>query len=437
MMSPVVLENSVENTQKNAQAQPLSDALPEPLTEAEVLRLRADFPVLSQQVYGKPLVYLDNAATTQKPQVVIDRITEYFSHENGTVRRGVYRLSEQSTQAFDESRRKVAQFLNAESVSEIVFTRGTTEAINLVATSFGRTFIKAGDEIIISAIEHHANIVPWQQLCLEKGSTLRVIPVNDAGELDMDAYEAMLSERVKLVAIVHISNALGTINPVKDIIDKAHTFNIPVLVDGAQSAPHMPVDVQALDCDFFVFSAHKLYGPTGVGVLYGKMKHLEAMPPYQFGGDMIHTVSFEKTTFAKPPARFEAGTPAIAEVIALGTTIDYLQSIGLARINAYEHELLLTATQLMQAIPEVKIIGTAREKAGILSFTLKNAHPHDIGTILDREGVAIRAGHHCAQPVMERFGLPATARASFSFYNTRQEIEALTAAVQVVNRLFG
>jgi cysteine desulfurase/selenocysteine lyase len=419
-MSPLVLEKT--------QVQPL--------TAEEVLRLRADFPVLSQEVYGKPLVYLDNAATTQKPQVVIDRIANYFAHENGTVRRGVYKLSEQSTRDFDETRRKVAQLINVASPSEIIFTRGTTEAINLVAATFGRKFIGEGDEIVISAIEHHANIVPWQQVCLEKGATLRVIPVNDAGELDMDAYESMLNERTKLVAIVHISNALGTINPVKAMIDLAHAQDIPVLVDGAQSTPHMSVDVQALDCDFFAFSGHKLYGPTGVGVLYGKMKHLEAMPPYQCGGDMIHTVSFEKTTFAKPPAKFEAGTPAIAEVIALGTTIDYLQAIGLDRIGAYEHELLQYATERMLEVPEVRLIGTAKEKAGILSFTLKGAHPHDIGTILDREGVAIRAGHHCAQPIMERFGVPATARASFSFYNTRKDIDALVSAVQVVTRLF-
>ena len=419
-MTPLVLERT--------QVQSLS---PE-----EVLRLRADFPVLSQQVYGKPLVYLDNAATTQKPQVVIDRITDYYAHENGTVRRGVYKLSEQSTQAFDETRRKVAQLINAASASEIIFTRGTTEAINLVAATFGRTFIGAGDEIIISAIEHHANIVPWQQVCLQRGATLRVIPVSDAGELDLDAYDAMLNERTKLVAVVHISNALGTINPVKTMIDKAHAMGVPVLVDGAQSTPHMAVDVQALDCDFFAFSGHTLYGPTGVGVRYGKMKHLEAMPPYQFGGDMIHTVTFEKTTFAKPPGKFEAGTPAIAEVIALGTAIDYLQALGLERMGAYEHELLAYATEGIQEIPGVNILGTAKEKAGILSFTLKGAHPHDIGTILDREGVAIRAGHHCAQPIMDRFGVSATARASFSFYNTRQDVDALLAAIRVVNDLF-
>jgi cysteine desulfurase/selenocysteine lyase len=408
-----------------------------PLSEAEAIALRADFPVLRQQVYGKPLVYLDNAATTQKPQVVIDRITDYYTNENGTVRRGVYKLSEQSTLAFDESRRKVAQLINAASPSEIIFTRGTTEAINLVASSFGRTFVGAGDEIIISAIEHHANIVPWQQVCQEKGAVLKVIPVNDAGELIQEEYDALLSERTRLVAIGHISNALGTINPVKAMIEKAHQRGIPVLVDGAQSAPHMRVDVQELDCDFFAFSGHKLYGPTGVGVLYGKMKHLEAMPPYQCGGDMIHSVTFEKTTFAKPPAKFEAGTPAIAEVIALGATIDYLQAIGLDRIGAYEDELLQYATARMQEIPQVRIIGTARQKAGIISFTIDGAHPHDIGTILDREGVAIRAGHHCAQPVMERFHVPATARASFSFYNTKADVDALVDAIHVVIKLFG
>jgi cysteine desulfurase/selenocysteine lyase len=407
-----------------------------PLTPEEALRLRADFPVLSQQVHGKPLVYLDNAATTQKPKVVIDRIANYYAHENGTVRRGVYKLSEQSTLAFDASRRKVAALINAPSASEIIFTRGTTEAINLVASTYGRQFLNAGDEIIISGMEHHANLVPWQQLCFEKQATLRVIPINDAGELDLAAFQQALSERVKLVAIGHVSNALGTINPIQAMIAQAHALNIPVLVDGAQSAPHMSVDVQALDCDFYAFSGHKLYGPTGIGVLYGKMKHLEAMPPYQFGGDMIHSVTFEKTVFAKPPAKFEAGTPAIAEVIALGTAIDYLTTIGLDRIGAYEDELLAYATEQMLAIPEVRLIGTAREKAGILSFVLKGAHPHDIGTILDREGVAVRAGHHCAQPVMERFGVPATARASFSFYNTRDDIDALVKAVQAVVTLF-
>lgn len=414
----------------------LEEVATAPITNEEALRLRADFPVLSQEVYGKPLVYLDNAATTQKPQVMIDRIANYYAHENGTVRRGVYKLSEQSTKDFDATRHKVAQFINAASASEIIFTRGTTEAINLVASSYGRTFIKAGDEILISGLEHHANLVPWQQLCVEKDATLRVIPVLDSGELDMDAFDQLLTEKVRFVAIGHVSNALGTVNPVKTIIDKAHALHIPVLVDGAQSAPHMAVDVQTLGCDFFAFSGHKMYGPTGIGVLYGKMNHLTLMPPYQFGGDMIHSVTFEKTTFAKPPAKFEAGTPAIAEVIALGASLDYLTAISLDRIGAYENELLDYATAQMQAIPEVRLIGTAKEKAGILSFVVKGAHPHDIGTILDREGIAIRAGHHCAQPVMERFGVPATARASFSFYNTREDIDALVRAVKTVIQLF-
>lgn len=407
------------------------------LTERDALRLRGDFPVLGQDVYGKPLVYLDNAATTQKPQCVIDRITNYYSRENGTVRRGVYRLSEQSTLAFDETRQKVADLLNAASSSEIIFTRGTTESINLVAASFARTFIRPGQEILISAIEHHANIVPWQQVCLEKGATLRVIPCNDAGELLLDEYEALLSEKTFLVAVTHVSNALGTVNPVKRMIETAHARNIPLLVDGAQSTPHMAVDVQDLDCDFYAFSSHKIYGPTGVGVLYGKMKHLEAMPPYQCGGDMIVSVNFDKTEFAKPPARFEAGTPAIAQVIGLGAAIDYVRAIGLDRIDAYEQSLLDYATARLLEIPQVRLIGTAREKAGILSFTVQGAHPHDIGTILDREGIAIRAGHHCAQPVMHRFGLPATARASFAFYNTREDVDRLVDALQVVIRLFG
>ncbi len=402
----------------------------------DVQRIRADFPVLAQEVYGKPLVYLDNAATTQKPLAVIDRIHRYYSQENGTVRRGVYKLSEQSTLAFEESRRKVKELLNAPSQSEIIFTSGTTESINLVAHSYGRAFLKAGDEVLISAMEHHANIVPWQQVCAEKGARLVVAPINDAGEIVMTEFDRLLGPKTRLVAVGHVSNALGTINPVREIIEKAHALDVPVLVDGAQSAPHMPVDVQALDCDFYAFSGHKIYGPTGVGVLYGKMKYLDVMPPYQCGGDMIHSVSFEKTTFAKPPARFEAGTPAIAQVIGLGTAIDYVNGIGLEAIAAYEDELLRYATERLSAIPEVRIIGTAREKAAIVSFTIRGAHPHDIGTVLDREGIAVRAGHHCAQPVMERFGVPATARASFSFYNTREEIDALAQGIQSVIRLF-
>ncbi len=406
------------------------------LSPSEVDRIRQDFPVLSEEVYGKPLVYLDNGATTQKPRQVIDRIHHFYSHENGTVRRGVYKLSEHSTQLFDEARQKVAAFINAPSASEVIFTRGTTDSINLVAASYGRTFIKEGDEIIISAIEHHANIVPWQQVCLEKGAVLKIIPVNDDGELIIEEYENLLSDRTRFVAVNHISNALGTINPVKHIIEKAHERNIPVLVDGAQSAPHMTVDVQALDCDFYAFSGHKLYGPTGVGVLYGKMEHLEAMPPYQTGGDMIASVTFARTTFAKPPAKFEAGTPAIAQVIGLGEAIDYVSRIGLERIAAYEAELLDYATRKVSAIDGVRIIGNAKDKASIVSFVIKGVHPHDIGTILDREGIAVRAGHHCAQPVMERFQVPATARASFSFYNTMEEIDRLVDGIHVIKKLF-
>jgi cysteine desulfurase/selenocysteine lyase len=417
-------------------AQPVMEPKTQSLSPAEVAKLRADFPVLDQMVYGKPLVYLDNAATTQKPRTVIDRITDYYTNENGTVRRGVYKLSEQSTLAFDATRRKVAELLNAPNASEIIFVRGTTEAINLVASSYGRTFFQPGDEVIISALEHHANIVPWQQICAERGASLKVIPCNDAGELDLEAFECLLSSKTRFVAIGHVSNALGTINPVKAIIEKAHAVGAPVLVDGAQAAPHMSVDVQALDCDFYAFSGHKLYGPTGVGVLYGKMKHLEAMPPYQCGGDMIHSVTFEKTTFARPPAKFEAGTPAIAQVIGLGTAIEYVQGIGLDRIAAYEDELLQYAVARLIEIPEVRLIGTAREKAGIQSFVVQGAHPHDIGTILDREGIAIRAGHHCAQPVMERFGVPATARASFAFYNTKEDIDRLIDAVHIVIKMF-
>ncbi|MEB3286825.1 MAG: cysteine desulfurase [Vampirovibrionales bacterium] len=418
---------SLENIQATGQA----------LSRDEVLRIRSDFPVLAQSVYGKPLAYLDNGATTQKPQAVIDCIQKFYSQQNGTVRRGVYKLSEESTRLFDEARLKVAKLLNAASANEIVFTKGTTEAINLVASSFARPFIQPGDEILVSAIEHHANIVPWQLVCEEKGATLRVIPVQDSGELDLAQYKRLLNEKTYLVAVNHVSNALGTINPVKEMVALAHQKNIPVLIDGAQSTPHMPVDVQALDADFYAFSGHKLYGPTGVGVLYGKMAHLEKMPPYQGGGDMIVSVSFEKTTFAKPPARFEAGTPAIAQVIGLGSAIDYLVAIGLDRIGAYEDALLKEATEKLSAIPEVKIIGTAKEKAAIISFTIEGAHPHDIGTILDREGVAVRAGHHCAQPVMERFGVSATARASFSFYNTSEDIDALVAGIHKVIQVFG
>ncbi len=403
----------------------------------DVEKIRRDFPALHQQVHGKPLVYLDNAATSQKPRAVIDRIARYYLAENANVHRGIHFLSEQATRAYEEARVKVQRFLNAREAREIIFTRGTTEAINLVAHSYGRQNVKEGDEVIISAIEHHSNIVPWQILCQEKGATLRIIPVNDDGELLLDRYEKLLNERTRIVAVAHVSNSLGTINPVKRIIEMAHRRGVPVLVDGAQAVPHMPVDVQALDCDFYAFSGHKLFGPTGIGALYGKAKLLEAMPPYQGGGDMISLVTFEKTVYNTLPYKFEAGTPHIEGVIGLGAAIDHLNEIGLEDIAAYERELLAYATESLSAIPGLKIIGTAREKASVISFVLEGVHAHDIGTVLDHEGVAIRAGHHCAMPVMQRFGVPATARASFAFYNTREEIDALVRAIHKVKEIFG
>jgi cysteine desulfurase/selenocysteine lyase len=403
----------------------------------DVERIRNDFPILKQQVHGKPLVYLDNAATSQKPQVVIDTVTQYYLAQNSNVHRGVHFLSEQATQAFEGARAKVARFLNASNAREVIFVRGATEGINLVAQSYGRTFIKAGDEILISAMEHHSNIVPWQMLCEQIGARLRVIPFNYDGELFLDEYERLLNEWTKLVAVVHVSNALGTINPIKQIIEMAHRRGIPVLVDGAQAVPHMRVDVQDLNCDFYTFSGHKLFGPTGIGVLYGKADLLEAMPPYQGGGDMISAVTFEKTHYNTLPYKFEAGTPDIAGVIGLGVAIDYLSEIGLDAITAYEHELLTYATDALSTIKGVRIIGTAREKAGVLSFVLDGIHAHDIGTILDHEGIAIRAGHHCAMPVMQRFGVPATARASLAFYNTKEEVDALIRAIHKVIEVFG
>ena len=405
-------------------------------TDFSVEKVRQDFPILREQVHGKPLVYLDNAATSQKPQVVIDTLNRYYSAENSNIHRGVHFLSEQATRAYEDARVKVQRFLRAADAREIIFVRGATEGINLVAQSYGRAFIKAGDEIIISAIEHHSNIVPWQILCEQVGARLRVIPVNDEGELLLDEYERLLNERTKFVSVVHVSNALGTINPVKRIIESAHRWGIPVLVDGAQAAPHLAVDVQALDCDFYVFSGHKVFGPTGIGILYGKADGLERMPPYQGGGDMISVVTFEKTLYNKLPYKFEAGTPHIAGVIGLGAAIDYLTQIGLERVTAYEHALLAYATEALSAIPGVRIIGTAREKASVLSFVLDGVHAHDIGTILDHEGIAIRTGHHCAMPAMQRFGVPATARASLAFYNTRAEIDALVTAIYRVKEMF-
>ena len=412
-------------------------AAPVAASELDLARIRADFPILRQRVHGKPLVYLDNAASVQKPKVVIDAIGECYGGYYANIHRGVHLLSERSTSAYEGAREKVRAFLNAASVQEIIFTRNTTESINLVASSFGGQRIGAGDEIVITGMEHHSNIVPWQLLCERSGATLKVVPFTDAGELILEEYERLLdSGRVKLVAFVHLSNALGTINPVKTLIDLAHARGIPVLVDGAQSVPHLAVDVRELDCEFYAFSSHKIYGPSGVGVLYGKKALLEAMPPYQGGGDMIQMVTFEKTEYADLPNKFEAGTPNIAGVIGLGAALDWLNAIGLDAVAAHEHDLLEYATPRLNEIPGLKIMGTARDKAALAAFTMQGIHPHDIGTILDREGVAIRAGHHCAQPVMQRYGVPATARASFAVYNTRDEVDALVAALWKVKELF-
>ena len=402
----------------------------------DVERIREDFPVLKQRVHGKPLVYLDSAATSQKPQVVIDTLMRYYTEENSNVHRGVHYLSERATEEYEGARSKIRRFLNASEDREIVFVRGTTEGINLVANSYGRQNVGEGDEIIISAMEHHSNIVPWQFLCQERGARLRVIPMNDAGELLMDEYERLLGPRTRLVSVVHLSNSLGTINPIERIVALAHDRGIPVMVDGAQSIPHMPIDVAKMDCDFFTFSGHKLYGPTGIGVLYGKAELLESMPPYQGGGDMIKSVTFEKTTYNSLPYKFEAGTPHIGGVIGLGAAIDYVTDLGMDRISTHEGELLEYATQRLSAIESLRLIGTARDKGGILSFALQDVHPHDTGTILDREGIAIRTGHHCTQPVMDRFGISATARASLALYNTKGEIDALVKGIDKVLEVF-
>ena len=404
--------------------------------EFDVSRARQEFPILRQKIRGKPLIYLDNAATAQKPQAVIDALARYYSEDNANIHRGVHLLSERATRAFEEARVKVQRFINAASAREIVFTRGTTESINLVAASYGRKHLQPGDEVIISWMEHHSNIVPWQMLCEEKGAVLRVVPINDDGEFLLQEYERLLNPRTRLVSVAHVSNALGTVNPIRQIIAMAHHWNVPVLIDGAQAAPHLEVDVQELDCDFYAFSGHKLYGPTGIGVLYGKAALLDAMPPYQGGGDMISSVSFEKTTYNSLPYKFEAGTPNIAGAVGLGAAIDYLTELGLERLAAHEHELLSYATSAISGIPGVRLIGTAREKVSVLSFVLGDVHPHDIGTILDQEGIAIRTGHHCAQPVMQRFGVPATARASLALYNTREEIDALVAGLHKVIEVF-
>ncbi len=408
---------------------------PEP-APLDVMRLRADFPILAQQVHGKPLVYLDNAASAQKPNQVLDAVRRFDTHDYANIHRGVHSLSQRATVAFEAARDAVRDFLNAADRKEIIFTRGTTESINLVAQSYARHACQLGDEIVVSAMEHHSNIVPWQMVCRERGAVLRVIPMNDAGELDLAAYAALLGPRTRLVALVHVSNALGTINPVAEMITLARARGIPVLLDGAQAVPHVPVDVQALDCDFYAFSSHKLYGPSGVGVLYGKAALLDAMPPYQGGGEMISAVTFEKTFYKGLPAKFEAGTPNITGVVGLGAAIDYVNGIGLAALGAWEQELLAYATTRLAEIPQVRFIGTAREKASVISFVLDGVHPHDIGTILDREGIAVRAGHHCAQPVMQRFQVPATTRASFAFYNTTAEVDALVAGVHTVLEVF-
>jgi len=410
---------------------------PDRSTRFDVEEVRRDFPILREKVRGKPLVYLDNAATSQKPQVVIETLQKYYSRENANIHRGIHFLSERATQAYEDARAKVGGFLNAAESREIIFVRGTTEGINLVAQSYGRKFIGEEDEIILSAMEHHSNIVPWQILCEQVGARLRIIPMNDDGELLIDEYERLLSDRTKVVAVTHLSNALGTINPIKQIIQIAHRHGVPVLVDGAQAVPHLKVDVRNLDCDFYAFSGHKLYGPTGVGVLYGKASLLDAMPPYQGGGDMIRSVTFEKTLYNVLPYKFEAGTPNIAGGIGLGAAIDYLSQVGLDLVAAYERELLDYATDVVSTITGVQIIGTAKEKAGILSFVLEGVHAHDVGTILDQEGIAIRTGHHCAMPVMQRFGVPATARASLAFYNTKEEVDALVGAIHKVKRVFG
>ena len=407
-----------------------------PATTLDVDRLRGDFPILAERVNGRPLIYLDNAATTQKPRAVIDAESAYYTHINANVHRGVHALSQRATDAYESARATTARFIGAAVPEEIIYTRGTTDGINLVAQSFARPRLRDADEILISAMEHHSNIVPWQLVCAATGAVLKVAPVNNAGELEMDAYAALLGSRTKLVAITHVSNALGSITPIARIIALAHSAGVPVLVDGAQAIAHLAVDVRALDCDFYVFSGHKIFGPTGIGALYGKTEHLAAMPPYQGGGDMIRSVSFEKTEYNDLPYKFEAGTPNIAGAIGMGVALDYVQSVGLDAIEAHERALLTEATQRMSRIPGLRIIGTASDKAGIVSFTLDGVHAHDVGTILDHDGIAVRAGHHCAMPVMAQFGVAGTARASFALYNTLDEIDKLVAGIENVRRMF-
>jgi cysteine desulfurase / selenocysteine lyase len=414
----------------------ISPAAKRPETSFDVAAVRKDFPILTRRVHGKPLVYLDNAATTQKPLAVIDAERDVYERSYANIHRGVHLLSVEATEAYEKAREKARDFLHAGESKEIVFVRGTTEAINLVAAAYGRQNVGAGDEVLITAMEHHSNIVPWQLLCQEKGARLRVAPMNERGELLLDELGRLLSDRTKIVAVPHVSNALGTVNPVREIVRMAHGKGIPVLVDGAQAAPRLPVDVRELDCDFYALSGHKMYGPSGVGLLYGKARWLAAMPPYQGGGDMIASVTFEKSTWNVLPYKFEAGTPNIAGAIALGAAIDYVEKLGMETIARHENELLADATRRVAGIPGLRIIGTAKEKAGVLSFTIEGIHPHDIGTVLDREGVAVRTGHHCAQPVMDFFKVPATARASFGLYNTREEVDALVAGIGEARRMF-
>ncbi|HEY3401620.1 MAG TPA: cysteine desulfurase [Geothrix sp.] len=406
------------------------------LKALDVAAVRKDFPLLSRSLHGKPVIYLDSAVSGQMPLQAIERMDKYQRDEHTNVHRGVSTLSQEATDFYEAAREKVRKFIGAGSIKEIVWTRGTTEAINLVAQTFGRMTVQAGDEILLSAMEHHANIVPWQMLAQEKGATLKVIPMTDAGELILESLDDLITERTRLLGVVHVSNVLGTVNPVKEIIAKAHAKGVPVLVDGAQAVPHLKVDVQDLDADFYVFSGHKLSGPTGIGVLYGKLAHLEAMPPWHGGGSMIRSVSWEKTTYLPAPGKFEAGTPPIAAAIGLGAAIDYVTALGLDRIAAHEHELLAYATERLSAIPGLRILGTAKDKASVLSFVVEGIHPHDMGSLLDGEGVVVRAGHHCAQPVMTRFGVPATTRASFAYFNTREDVDILVSAVLKAIELF-
>ena len=401
----------------------------------DIKKIREDFPILQTKVYGKPLVYFDNAATTQKPKSVLQTLEQYYTGYNSNVHRGVHLLSQQATEAYEEARKKIAAYINAEHTHEVIFTKGTTNSINLVAHTFGRKFLKAGDEVLISAMEHHSNIVPWQIICEEKNAVLKVVPINERGELKMDAFDAMLTPKVKIIAVTYVSNSLGTINPVREIIQKAHTLNIPVLLDAAQAVQHMPVDVQELDVDFIAFSGHKMYGPTGIGILYGKEKWLNEIPPYEGGGDMIKNVTFAKTTYNDLPFKFEAGTPDISGAIALGAAVDYIQQVGIHAIEQAEEELISYAYQQLSGIPSLRFIGDAKHRAGAISFLVGNIHPFDLGEILDKQGIAVRTGHHCTQPLMDLFNIPGTARASFAFYNTKAEVDELIKGIEKAKKM--